>query len=194
VFARHGLEGASVREVAQKAKVNNAMIYYHFKDKVELFRAVLSDSFTAFDRIWQDPVFASSAGARVKIQRYVEEMIRFQHANEELRRILSMEFASCGQNFKWLAENLFNRSYQNLVSILKDGMRNGELKKVEPSIAIAILTGMVVHSFIVRPLAEYVTGKPLDLSVKRFGAFVTDSFFEGLAVQKPDTKRRTMEI
>ena len=57
VFARRGLDGASVREVAEAAKVNNAMIYYHFKDKIELFRAVLSDSFAAFDRIWEDPVF-----------------------------------------------------------------------------------------------------------------------------------------
>ena len=127
-----------------------------------------------------------SAGSRLKIQKYVEEMIRFQHANEELRRILSMEFASCGQNFKWLAENFFKHSYRKLVKILNEGMKNGELKKIEPSIAIATLVGMVIHSFIMRPMAEYVTGKTLNLAVKQFGAFVTGMFFDGLADVKSD--------
>ncbi len=163
--------------------MNNAMIYYHFQDKTELFKAVLSDSFTAFDRIWENPIFHSKSSSRQKIQKYVEEMIRFQHANEELRRILSMEFASCGQNVKWLADNVFHHGYQNLVRILKDGMKNGELKNVDPAMAIATLVGMVIHSFIMKPLAEYVTGKKMNLPVKQFGEFVTEMFFEGLALK-----------
>src|SRR5512139_710801 len=97
VFARRGYEGASTREVAEVARVNNAMIYYHFKDKVGLYRAVLADSFAAFDRVWEHDIFRSPAPARQKIGQYVEELVRFQHANEELRRILSLEFALCGR-------------------------------------------------------------------------------------------------
>lgn len=181
LFARRGLDGASVREVAEAANVNNAMIYYHFKDKTELYRAVLSDSFTAFEQIWTHEVFNRPEPARAKIQKYVEELVRFQHANEDLRRILSMEFASCGQNIKWLAENLFNHSYQKLVKILHDGMRSGELKKVDPTTAVATLVGMVIHSFIIRPVAEYVSGRKLDLDVRRFSSFVTGMFFDGLS-------------
>jgi AcrR family transcriptional regulator len=183
VFAKRGLDGASVREVAEAAKVNNAMIYYHFTDKFELYRAVLSDSFAAFDRIWDHQVFNTPAGSRVKIQKYVEELIRFQHGNEELRRILSMEFASCGRNFKWLGDNLFSHSFRKLSDILKEGMQKGELRKVQPSIAIATLVGMVIHSFIMRPVAEYVSGKKMNLDVKRFSCFVTGMFFDGLAAE-----------
>jgi AcrR family transcriptional regulator len=189
VFARRGLDGASVREVAEAANVNNAMIYYHFKDKVELYRAVFSDSFTAFDRIWDHEIFSTSAPARLKIQKYVEELIRFQHANEELRRILSIEFASCGKNIKWLGENLFRHSYRKLSAILAEGIARGELKKVEISLAVATLVGMVIHSFIMRPVAEYVAGKKLDLAVKTFGSFVTTLFFDGLAGE-PRTKSK----
>lgn len=194
VFARRGLDGTSVREVAEAAKVNNAMIYYHFRDKVELYRAVLSDSFKAFDAIWEDSTFSARLPAREKIQKYVEELIRFQQANEELRRILSIEFACCGKNIKWLSENFFIRNYKKLAAILKEGIREGELKKVDPSFAIATLVGMVIHSFIMRPMAEYVTGRKLDLTVKRFGAFVTGMFFDGLeeksAQEQTKMKRR----
>ena len=184
VFARRGFEGASTREVAEAAGVNNAMIYYHFKDKNELYRAVLADSFTAFERIWEHKVFRSGATVRTKIQKYIEEFIRFQHANEELRRIMSMEFAACSENYKWLADNYFPHSYERLAKLLKDGMRSGELRKIDPSMAIPALVGMIIHSFIMRPIAEYVTGKKLDLTVGRFGKFVTGMFFEGLCCDK----------
>lgn len=180
VFARRGFEGASTREVAQAAGVNNAMIYYHFKDKDELYRAVLVDSFSAFERIWDDPVFSSAASARVKIRKFIEEFIRFQHANEDLRKIMSMEFAVCSQNYQWLAENHFVRSNSRLVSLLKEGMRNGELKKCDPSWVIPSLVGMIIHSFNVRTISEHITGKKTDLSAGRFGRFVMDLFFDGL--------------
>jgi AcrR family transcriptional regulator len=70
VFARRGFEGASTREVAEAAGVNNAMIYYHFKDKQDLYRSVLADSFAAFDRVWEHRIFRSDASVRAKIQIY----------------------------------------------------------------------------------------------------------------------------
>ncbi len=183
VFARRGVDGTSVREVAQAAKVNNAMIYYYFKDKVELYRAVLADSFAAMDRIWDNKLFQRAAPVRKKIQKYIEEFIRFQHANEDLRRILSMEFACCGDNRKWLADKFFTYNYEKLSGILKHGMRSGELKKFNTASAISTLVGMIVHSFILKPIAEVVTGRNLNLSVPRFGAFVTGLFFDGLGMK-----------
>jgi AcrR family transcriptional regulator len=156
------------------------MIYYHFKDKVELYRAVLGDSFTAFDRIWEHKIFNSPATTREKIQKYIEEFIRFQHGNEELRRIMSMEFAGCSKNTKWLADNYFVDSYDKLVNLLKEGMKRGELRKIDPAMAIPSLVGMIIHSFIMRPIAEQVIGRKLDLTAARFGKFVTTMFFEGL--------------
>ncbi len=188
LFAQRGLEGATVREVAEAAGVNNAMIYYHFTDKVEMYRAVLADSFEEFNRIWEHELFTTDAPARKKIQKYVEEMIRFQQNNEEIRRIISMEFACCGKNLKWLADNFFHHSHAHLAKILKHGIKKGELKKVDLTTAISVLTGMVIQSFINRPIAEYVTGKKLDLTIDHFAAFVTGVFFDGLGQKIPGKK------
>jgi len=160
------------------------MIYYHFKDKVRLYRAVLAYSFTEYDRLWEHPIFASDAPSREKIRTYVEGFIKFQHANDELRRILSMEFAACSSNYKWLADHYFVNSYVKLAGLLREGMRSGELRKIDLSLAIPSLVGMVNQSFILRPIAEHIIGKRLDLTVKRFGGFVTDMFFDGLHGKK----------
>lgn len=188
VFAHRGFEGASIREVAEVARLNNAMIYYHFRDKLELYRAVLGDSFDTFDRIWEHKIFNSPETTRAKIGKYIEEFVRFQQGNEELRRIMTMEFAGCTENTKWLADNYMVRSYGKLVALLKEGIKRGELRKVDPAMAIPSLIGMIIHSFIMRPIAEHVTGKKLDLTAGRFGRFVTSMFFEGLRLDSDKKK------
>ena len=183
VFAQHGLDGASVREVAETAKVNNAMIYYHFKDKEDLYRAVLTNSFSTMTDIWSDPVFTSESTVRQKVEKYVESFIRFQKGNEDLRRIMAMEFAGSGGNITWICESYFADNYARLVRIFKQGMKNGELKKFDPSLAVASLIGVIIHNFILQPMAEHIHGKGVNLSPKKFGAFVTDLFFNGLSAR-----------
>ena len=191
VFARRGYEGASTREVAEIARVNNAMIYYHFQDKHRLYRAVLAQAFSEFDRIWEHPVLSSKATSRRKIQTYIEGFIRFQKANDEVRRIMTMEFASCRNNYRWIADAHFSHSYDRLAGLLREAMRAGDLRRTDPSLAIPCLVGMISHSFIMRPIAQHIVGRQIDLSVNRFGKFVTDLFFDGLGSHAVAAARST---
>lgn len=45
VFAKDGLSGARVDEIARRTKTSKRMIYYYFGDKEGLFRAVLEDAY-----------------------------------------------------------------------------------------------------------------------------------------------------
>jgi len=184
VFARKGFSGTSVREVAESAKVNKALIYYYFKDKMGLYRSVLSDSFEAMQLIWGHKVFRSDKTAREKIQVYIEGFIRFQHQNEDLRRILAMEFSVTGEksrNMKWIAKEYFSKNHATLARILEQGMKNGELKKMDPLLAVVSLIGMIIHVFIFMPIAPHVLGTKVNISAKKLGDFVTEIYFDGLA-------------
>ena len=68
-----------------------------------------------------------------------------------------------------------------MAAIIEEGVRSGEIKKVKTQLAIITLIGMIAHSFMFQPIAEYVSGSQLELSPARFGAFVTELFFDGLA-------------
>src|SRR6187402_1766952 len=46
-FATHGYAGANMDRIARAARLNKAMIYYHFKSKAALYREILRDMFEA---------------------------------------------------------------------------------------------------------------------------------------------------
>ena len=43
-FAEHGLGGARMDRIAERAGLNKRLIYYYFDDKEQLFRAVLEQA------------------------------------------------------------------------------------------------------------------------------------------------------
>ncbi|WP_010140932.1 alpha/beta hydrolase fold domain-containing protein [Oceanicola sp. S124] len=45
VFARHGLSGARIDEIAARTRTSKRMIYYYFSDKETLYQAVLQDAY-----------------------------------------------------------------------------------------------------------------------------------------------------
>lgn len=71
-FAKHGLGGARVDEIAERAKANKRMIYHYFGSKEQLFQAVLEEAYldirTAEQKLDLDNMPA---------ERALEELVRF---------------------------------------------------------------------------------------------------------------------
>ncbi|MDH4164071.1 MAG: TetR/AcrR family transcriptional regulator [Nitrospirota bacterium] len=194
VFAQKGYDGTTMREVSSAAGVNNAMIYYHFKDKQELYRAVLLDSFSALESIWEKEIFRQDVPVREKIRVYVDELIRFHLANEDLRRIIFREFNVCSENCRWMADKLFSKTFKRLAALLQEGGRRGEIRPCDPAFAVPAIVGMVTHIFMVHPVAEHISGKQLIITPSRLGAFVTDLFFDGLGITKSDNSAEKRKL
>ena len=47
-FAARGFDGAKVDRIAARARVNKAMLYYHFGSKAALYLAILREQFGAY--------------------------------------------------------------------------------------------------------------------------------------------------
>lgn len=54
VFSRHGYDGAKTLQIAQEAKVSEALVYRHFPSKLALYRAVLRQVFIEQDERWRE--------------------------------------------------------------------------------------------------------------------------------------------
>src|SRR3954449_11966646 len=69
-FAARGYAGANVDRIARAARLNKAMIYYHFRSKAALYREILHDMFGAV-RAEVVAVAASPDSPADKIRAYV---------------------------------------------------------------------------------------------------------------------------
>ena len=74
-FSARGFDGVTVDDIARAAGVNKAMIYYHYADKLALYRGVVAEMLAgARDRI--AGIAASADSADVKIRRFVDSFVR----------------------------------------------------------------------------------------------------------------------
>ena len=48
LFSARGFDGVGVEDIAHAARLNKAMIYYHFADKLALYREVVRDMLRSF--------------------------------------------------------------------------------------------------------------------------------------------------
>lgn len=74
VFAQHGFHQATVRQITEQAAVNLAAVNYHFRDKAELYAAVMRDCFClAGERPAIDASLPAPARLRAWIERFILE-------------------------------------------------------------------------------------------------------------------------
>lgn len=94
-FAARGFAGASVDRIALAARVNKAMLYYHFKNKAGLYHEILRDMFEAVAaRIGQATTARPDPAERIKV--LVEAIAREAEARPHFPSIWLREIAEGG--------------------------------------------------------------------------------------------------
>jgi len=96
-FAAHGFAGGKVDRIASRARVNKAMIYYHFKDKAALYRAVVGDMFAATAARLRD-LRATSLSPEAQIDEFIAIVAREGQARKYFPRKWLSELADDGRH------------------------------------------------------------------------------------------------
>ena len=73
-FGAHGFAAATIDRIARRARVNKAMIYYHFPNKRALYTCIIQDVFTPItDRL--RAVMAEDAPPDRKLDHLIEAIV-----------------------------------------------------------------------------------------------------------------------
>jgi AcrR family transcriptional regulator len=94
LFAEKGFEGASVRDIVGRAKVNQAAINYHFEGKEGLYAEVLKAALDALTRQAADAAALADLPREAALRQFVHEQLRpLLHRDEAARymRIFAWE-------------------------------------------------------------------------------------------------------
>ena len=94
-FAQEGVTGARTDEIARRAGVNKALLYYYFKDKEGLYLAVLDEVFSGV-RSAVEAALALDLSPRERLAAYVRAHFDYIASNPLYSRIVHAEFLRAG--------------------------------------------------------------------------------------------------
>jgi TetR/AcrR family transcriptional regulator len=158
-FAARGYAGAHVDRIARAARLNKAMIYYHFTSKAALYRAILRDMFDAV-RTRIGEVAASNAAPENKIRAYVAAIATEAEARPHFPSIWLREIAEGAGHVDAATLGYVRDVLGALGGIIDEGVRAGRFRPVPP---------LLIQAGIIAPLMFFLATTPLRRKLARAG-------------------------
>ena len=150
-FAARGFGGARVDRIARRARVNKAMIYYHFRSKEALYRALLRDVFArAAERL---RACAREPGpAAEKMDRLIAALTGFVAEHTFFPAIMLREIAEGGMHLDRETLQALAALPAVVAAVVEEGVAEGAFRPVHPLFAYLTL---------VAPIVTFLAGAPI---------------------------------
>ena len=161
LFASAGFDGVSVDDIARDAAVNKAMIYYHFADKLALYRAVLAEGLSRMGATAHD-IAASPDSPPLKLDRFIEAFVRMTETRPWMPALMLREVAEGAPRLDAQTMEHMRLVIMSFVSILKQGQAGGAFRSVHPILAYESVIGPIIINAARERVAEQPSRKGAD--------------------------------
>jgi|SRR5687767_5928611 len=137
-FAEQGYEGAGVDRIAARARVNKAMLYYHFGSKRALYVEVLRDMFQAVGT--RARAIADGPGTAIeKLDTWIATIVAEAALRPWFPPMMLRELASGAPRFDPDTFAMMNAVYGAVRDVIVQGQREGAFRDADP-----VLTHMTI--------------------------------------------------
>jgi TetR/AcrR family transcriptional regulator len=160
-FALRGFEGTTVDRIAARARLNKAMIYYHFRSKRALYTSVLRDVFTAMgDRL--SAIATSEADPALKMDRFVATFIVDGQQMSHVAPMMLRELADGGRRLDEETYTVMVRVLRAMTGIVDEGRASGQFTSIDP---------LLLYLTTIWPIVVYLATTPIRSAVARVAHF-----------------------
>lgn len=168
-FARHGLAGARVDEIAERAAVNKQLVYHYFGDKDALYLAVLE---WVYEDIREQERRLNLEGLPPDkaIRRLIEASFDHLAANPDFIVLLNDENRGGARHVRGSTrlEAMHSPLVKSVSHILHEGVRSGLFRKgIDPVQLYISIAGLSYFFFSNTPTLSAIFGKDLSSRAQR---------------------------
>src|SRR5947209_67386 len=145
-FSNEGVTGARTDEIARRAGVNKALLYYYFKDKEGLYAAALEQVFSGLHEKVSAVLERADLPARERLVLCVRTHFDYIASAPVYPRLVQREFMrSTGRALSPAASKIMERHgkplYSRLEKLIDEGISNGDFRRVDPIQTVTSIIG-----------------------------------------------------
>lgn len=162
VFAAFGFEGASTRQIAERAGVKQQLLAYHYENKSGLWKATADRLFSAWrQRLEKRLAGLEGVDEQTQTRLLIREYLAFCADNPALARFMMQVGGQESEHLSWLFEN-HTRAFLERIADLIDRTRRAQgLPEVDIRHLTYVLTGASAM-FSQRAEYELITGNKVN--------------------------------
>ena len=153
LFARRGYRGTTTREIAQRAGINEALLFRHFPSKQKLYWTIIEELCNARGRRLKIKKILDAGGSDLEVFSAIAREFLVRNARDtELTRLL---WFTALENHK-LSQRFFRTFvavyYEALAGHIRRRVSDGAFRNVDPLLSARGFFGMVVYHFLIQEL------------------------------------------
>lgn len=155
-FGAHGFDATTVDRIARRARVNKAMIYYHFPNKRALYTCIIHDVFGPIAARMR-AALAEDAPADKKLETLIETLVRSVDESTHFLPMFLREIADGGTQLGSEELALIASIFATVASVVAEGGKQKLFQPVHPALA---------HFTLVGPLIMFRASAPVRARIK----------------------------
>jgi TetR/AcrR family transcriptional regulator len=194
-FSNEGVTGARTDEIARRAGVNKALLYYYFKDKEGLYGAALEQVFSGLHERVAAVLDRADLLPPERLLLYVRTHFDYIASAPVYPRLVQREFMrSAGRTLSPAASRVMERHgkplYNRLEKLIDQGIAAGDFRRVDPVQTVTSIIGTIVFYFISMPAQQFMhagdPGSPERIAARRAAVvdFICAAIFTPAAARK----------
>jgi AcrR family transcriptional regulator len=188
LFARHGFDGTTTRQIAERAKVNEAIIFRHFPTKQDLYWAIIEHEceLGAFQQALEQRL-SSGASDREIFAAIAEDSLRRRAKDSSLSRLLLYSALENHQLSQKFFQTHVGCYYERLADFIRRRIEAGAFRRVDPLVAARGFLGMVVYHSLIQDL--YGQKRFQQFDVREVSETLTDIWLGGM-LERESSRRQ----
>lgn len=193
VFATIGFAGARVDDIAERAGINKAMLYYHVGDKEQLYATVLTDTVDAAYEILQSATLKATSPTE-KLECVLDTFAKIGASHPHLVPIMLREIASGGATLPDEMLLRMARVFRVVAEILAEGTAAGAFRKTDPLLTHVSIVGLMMFLMASQPIRARlakVAGVEHDQTLQDLADHSKNLILHGIHLEQPPGKPRS---
>jgi len=158
-FAENGFEGTSLKTISDQLNIDDSLIYYHYKNKQNLWKQAMWQVITEYERQAKETVRLCKDQNTIDLGKSLtRHLVYFMAEHIEVYKIMNHELTQRSERSEWIIDNMLKPLGDRLTPIFQAYKRAGYEVNIPINNYIALIFGILSQFFFMDTMSKRLYG------------------------------------